>query len=308
MTSTFGNAFDPEFPEPVGIFENRDGVRVYVEQDDLIDHDDPIEHDHGGHKAHQAAHFDLLAEAEFETVRPHGTPRFHQFLLAEKSRRATRAITDLLSGRSALVVCGGSGMDAEFLARAGACVVSSDISLGAARRAVDRFGRYGLKAVSIVADVEHLPFTDGSFDLVAVHDGLHHLSDPYVGMAEMARVAKRWVIVSEPAQAAATQMAVRLGWAVEREDAGNRVARLRPSEVAAFFESRGFRVVTKNRYAMYYQHHPGFLARVLSARGVYGVARFGWFVLNGIVGRFGNKMVVVAERTESADLIRHQAR
>ncbi|MCA1571279.1 MAG: class I SAM-dependent methyltransferase [Chloroflexi bacterium] len=33
---------------------------------------------------------------------------------------------------------------------------------------------------AVVADVEHLPYADRSLDMVYVHDGLHHLSDPMV--------------------------------------------------------------------------------------------------------------------------------
>lgn len=117
-------------------------------------------------------------------------------------------------------------MDAEFLARSGATVISSDISLGAAKRSAERAKRYGLRILPLVADVEHLPFLDRSVDLVYVHDGLHHLEKPLAGIAEMSRVASRAVSVTEPAQAAATRLAVRFGLALEREDAGNRVARV----------------------------------------------------------------------------------
>ena len=68
----------------------------------------------------------------FEINRPRGTPRLYQFFLAEKFRQATAPIASQVAGASALTVCGGSGTDAEFLALAGARVVSSDISLGAA--------------------------------------------------------------------------------------------------------------------------------------------------------------------------------
>jgi len=85
----------------------------------------------GGQKRRQAAFFDR-EEPEFETTRPHGAPRLYQWLLDEKFRRSIAAIRGMVAGSRALTVCGGSGMDAEFLARAGATVISSDVSLGAA--------------------------------------------------------------------------------------------------------------------------------------------------------------------------------
>src|SRR3989304_4067413 len=55
----------------------------------------------------------------------------------------------------------------------------------------------------------------------------------------MARVARRWVVVTEPAQASITRLAIRFRLALETEEAGNRVARLDPLEVAGFLAARG---------------------------------------------------------------------
>lgn len=256
-------------------------------------------HDHRcGHKAAQAAHFDDAQDAAFEIERPDGAPRLYRFLIGEKFRRAMGPILPRLTGASALTVCGGSGMDAEFLARAGAMVTSSDLSSGAAAGARERSEKHAIGFRTIVADVEHLPYEDRSVDLVAVHDGLHHLVDPHVGLLEMARVARRWVVVSEPARASVTRLAVRLGLALETEEAGNRVARMDPKETGAFLEAHGFAVLRAERYAMYYPHHPGTAVRVLSGPFIFPLVTLGWRVANGLVGRWGNKMVVVAERTE----------
>jgi len=275
-----------------------DGIHILLPHPAMADHDELDHHHASRHKSAQAAHFDRPGEETFETDRPHGTPRLYRFLLAEKFRCAVGPIRPHLLGASALTVCGGSGMDAEFLARAGAAVTTSDLSLGAATRARARSVRYGLGIQSIAADVEHLPFADQSVDLVAVHDGLHHLDDPFVGLADMARVARRWVVVTEPARASLTRLAIRLGLALEREEAGNRVARMEPSEVAALLEARGFVILRAERYAMYYPHHPGRMFELLSRPYVFPVVRAGWRILNAVLGRFGNKMVVIAERSQ----------
>jgi len=278
-----------------------EAVPILLPDGTLAEHDD-LDHHHAlGHKEAQAAHFDRAAEERFETERPHGSPRLYRFLLDEKFRRAARPLGPHLTGVSALTVCGGSGMDAEYLSRAGAVVITSDLSRGAAMRARARAERYGLPVTSIVADVEHLPFAARSMDLVAVHDGLHHLDDPYLGLAEMARVARRWIVLTEPAKAAITGLAISLGLALEREEAGNRVARMDPIEVAAFLEARGFVVMQAERYAMYYPHHPGRVFSLLSWPPIYPAVRTGWRLANALLGRFGNKMVVVAERVESTE-------
>jgi SAM-dependent methyltransferase len=245
----------------------------------------------------QAEFFDESVDDEFELERPSGTPPLYGWLLTEKFRRSVvrLALRDL----TALTVCGGSGMDAEFLARAGARVISSDISFGAARRARERGQRHGVPFDVIVADVERLPFPDRSIDVVYVHDGLHHLERPLDGLAEMARVARLAVSVTEPARAAATRLAVRLGLALEREEAGNRVARLGVEEVAAALRARGFRVVHAERYAMYYRHKPGPAMHLLSLKPLFPLSRFALAASNVVAGPFGNKLAVVAERTEA---------
>jgi SAM-dependent methyltransferase len=270
------------------------GVPILLSDPGSAEHDE-LDHGHG-HKESQRTHFDRLGEEAFEIDRPHGTPRLYEFLLTEKFLRGAGTLGERIRGTTALTVCGGSGMDAEYLSRAGATVVSSDLSLGAAKRANVRFQKHGLESWAVVADVEHLPFAARSIDLVAVHDGLHHLDDPFAGLAEMARVAKRWVVVSEPARATVTRLAVRLGLALETEEAGNRVARLEPSEVAEHFVAQGFHVLRAERYAMYYPHHPRRIFRALSHPLIFPIVRFSWRAANRVLGRWGNKMVVVAER------------
>jgi len=270
-------------------------VLDFVDDSARSSHDELDHHTHD-HKSAQVAHYDRSEGEEFEITRPHGAPRLYRFFLDEKLRRTLSPIRSPLAGASALAVCGGSGMDAEYLARAGLSVISSDLSIGAATRTIARSSRYEVPIQSIVADVEHLPFDDQSVDLVAVHDGLHHLTDPYAGLTEMARVARRWITVTEPARASITWLAIRVGLAQEREAAGNPVARLDPASVARLLEEAGFVVLRAERYAMYYPQQPGRMFAVLSHPLAYPVVRAWWSAANALVGRFGNKLVVVAER------------
>jgi ubiquinone/menaquinone biosynthesis C-methylase UbiE/uncharacterized protein YbaR (Trm112 family) len=248
------------------------------------------------HKARQVEFFDQDPADDFGVTRPRGAPELYGWLLREKFRRSVIGLEHLLPGATALTICGGSGVDAEFLARAGARVILSDISLGVVLQARERARRYGLDITLVVADAEALPFRDASVDVVYVHDGLHHLERPALGLAEMARVARRAVSVSEPAAAAATVAAVRLGLAEDEEEAGNRVRRLTLDEIARELSSRGFRPIRPHRYAMYYRHWPGRTMRVLSTRPLLPVAKAGLNVLNRVAGRFGNKLTVQAIR------------
>src|SRR5919201_1000161 len=49
-----------------------------------------------------------------------------------------------------------------------------------------------------VMKAERLPFADGEFELAAAIEVLEHLPDPEHTVAEMARVAQRWLLVSVP--------------------------------------------------------------------------------------------------------------
>jgi ubiquinone/menaquinone biosynthesis C-methylase UbiE/uncharacterized protein YbaR (Trm112 family) len=244
----------------------------------------------------QAGHFDEPEDPEFEIERPRGTPALHRWILDEKARRSLTGLENRISGWSALTVCGGSGMDAEWLAGAGAQAVSSDIALGAARRAGERSRRHGVSFGSIVADATALPAADRSIDLVYVHDGLHHLERPQAGLSELLRVCRRAVSITEPSRATATAIAIRLGLAREWEESGNRIARQSLDELVGHVRAAGFRIVRAERYALYYRHRPGRLTKALSLPLALPLARAAWRLVDRLLGRAGNKLVVVALR------------
>lgn len=271
------------------------GVTVLVASDRDI-HDDELDHDHGHHKGRQAAWFDDAQQVDFEIERPRGTPALYEWFLREKARRALDPIGRDLVGMTAFVICGGSGMDAEFLAERGAQVITSDISIGAAQRAAERSRRHGVPFLSIVADAEQLPLDDASIDLLYVHDGLHHLAEPDLAIAEMTRASGRWLAITEPARAGLTRIAVRLGLALDREPAGNRVIRFEPARLAARIETAGFVTVRADRYAMLYRHLPGRTMTWLSRPVARPAVVAGYRLIARLLGRAGNKLVVVGRR------------
>ena len=248
-------------------------------------------------RARQAAYFDHEAKPEYEVTRPHGVPVVFGSLLVAKLRRGIAGLETCLPGGTALTVCGGSGMDAEYLARCGARVACADLSLGAARRADQRARRFGLELAAMVADAQRLPCGDRSFDLVYVHDGLHHLEDPLGATSEMARVASRGVSVNEPAEAALTRVAVRIGLAENEEEAGNVVRRLQPERVAEVVRSCGFEPLAAERYAVLYRHEAGPIYRLLSRPALSGFALAALGAGDRLLGRVGNKLSVRAVRS-----------
>jgi SAM-dependent methyltransferase len=280
----------------------RNGVPILLPPDfDASTVHDEIDHVHGrddGHKLRQADYFDRCVVEEFEIARPNGAPEAHRWLLAEKFRRSIAGLPDL---RGAMVIdaCCGSGMDAEMLARAGARVIAIDISEGCAVRARERARRCGLDYLVAVGDVERLPVRSSSADVSYVHDGLHHLTDPSIGLRELARVSRRAISINEPGEALGTAVAVRLGIALDREDAGNRVARLDARAVARELSVAGFDARSQ-RYLMYYKHEPGAAMRFASRPIVRDVYRGAVTAADAVFGRWGNKLQVTATRRNAA--------
>ena len=64
---------------------------------------------------------------------------------------------------------------------------------------------------NVEVDVENLSYPDNSFDAVIVHSGLHHCASPHRGLLEMYRVARRCIILFEPADNLVTRLGQRLG-------------------------------------------------------------------------------------------------
>lgn len=279
----------------------QDGIPVLLVATDKAAHDE-IDHHNSGHKAAQADYFDHQQVAEFEIARPNNAPPLYRWLMREKFRRSMSELDGVPAplSRVALTVCGGSGMDAQFLAERGFDVIASDLSLGAARRCRERARRFGLPILSVVADTERLPFADQTVPLTYVHDGLHHLEDPLTGLKEMARVTKSAISITEPARAAVTAVAIRLGMADAFEAPGNRVARLVPARVTSALRELGFEAVSSRRYAMYYRHHPGTAMKLLSRPGFMPLVQGSLTAVNVVAGRWGNKLVVSGRRSTHA--------
>lgn len=234
-------------------------------------------------------------DAEEEIERPHHYPRPVRWLIESKFHRALRLLGHVTS-TDALCVCGGSGMDAEWLARLGVRPTILDISPEALARARIRAQRHGFTATLVRGDAARLPFSDQSFNMALVHDGLHHLDDPYCALDEMARVAKHELVVMEPASAALTRLAVAVGLAADVEPAGNAVRRLNAAGVRARIEARSWRHVRSARDFVYYQPWTFAIYRMADRFPLFAVFVLAYRLLNLAFGRWGNSLKVVARR------------
>jgi SAM-dependent methyltransferase len=85
----------------------------------------------------------------------------------------------------------------------------------------------------VQADAQQLPFDDDSFDVAFVADGLHHCRSPHRAVTEMARVARRGVIVVETRDSLVMRLAVRARMSSDYE-VSNRLLETRTSGGADF--------------------------------------------------------------------------
>ena len=116
----------------------------------------------------------------------------------------TMALEKWLPGSKNMVVlepgCG-TGLLSAFVARRwGARVVCLDFILGTLKLAESNFGKDELKGDYVQADVRHLPFKEGVFDLVFNQGVIEHFDVPdrQQVVGEMVRVSRKHVAVFVP--------------------------------------------------------------------------------------------------------------
>ena len=108
-------------------------------------------------------------------------------------------------GRSVLEVGCGAGIDLARFAKAGAEVTGVDLTPSAIELARANFEQQRLKGRFEVADAEHLPFPDNSFDLVYAHGVVQYTANPEQLVRECHRVVK-------PGGEAVFQVYNRISW------------------------------------------------------------------------------------------------
>ena len=101
-------------------------------------------------------------------------------------------------GRILEVGCGPGHLATRLALIPGTWVTATDIDPRMVERAVANAGRAlppDAQPTFATADVAHLPFDDGTFDLVVSTFSMHHWADPSAGLAEIARVLKATGVV-----------------------------------------------------------------------------------------------------------------
>src|ERR1041385_1659202 len=133
--------------------------------------------------------------AEYDRDHPLGTREF--FDTIEQHRYSEYAPWmptvmgfDRFAGAHLLEIGCGMGSDLVQFARGGAICTGVDITPRSIEIARHRFALYGQPGNFAVADAEHLPFSDESFDVVYSNGVLHHTPDTAAAVRELHRVLR----------------------------------------------------------------------------------------------------------------------
>jgi demethylmenaquinone methyltransferase/2-methoxy-6-polyprenyl-1,4-benzoquinol methylase len=105
----------------------------------------------------------------------------------------TVLVADVKEGQKVLDIAGGTGdLSLAFAPKVGpsGCVVHTDINEAMLREGRNRLLDAGVHLPTLVCDAEHLPFPDGSFDVVTVAFGLRNMTHKDMALREMNRVLK----------------------------------------------------------------------------------------------------------------------
>jgi ubiquinone/menaquinone biosynthesis C-methylase UbiE len=196
----------------------------------------------------------------------------------------------------ALVVCGGVGGEGTFLANEGFPEVTvSDFSDAALSVCLTRDPRLG----TLHLDAQAIELPDESYDLVLVQDGLHHLTQPALGLTEMLRVARRAVVVIEPHSGIVARI---FGTTWEHhQGATNYVFRWNQHllrEVTYSYLVNPDVCVSVRRL----WDHSGLMARMTSVvkprRFAVGAARAGYGILDTVARPLGNMFIAVVVKPD----------
>ena len=106
------------------------------------------------------------------------------------------ALAPLFAEKNSWLTIGDNdGFEAIFLAKKNQTAHASDIS----DSLLQETEKEGLISAYSKQNVEHIQFTDSSFDYVLCKESVHHFPRPVLGLYEMLRVSKKGIVlVAEP--------------------------------------------------------------------------------------------------------------
>lgn len=235
------------------------------------------------------------------------------WLNSYRLRKTQEMIGTSLSGKTILSVCGGDGHEADYLSRQGADVTVTDLCEAALKAA--RIRSAALRCSCM--DAESLAFPDDAFDWAVVREGLHHLARPVKGLYELERVSREGFAIMEGQDSFMVRLLVTLGLGDSWDPAGGYVYRFGRREIEKIFS--GLQTIERwkvhtawlpyssdilthfpafKRFVYPLVNHP-FALRILTSKPGRRTLIFLFQVLNALIGRWGNCLIVVAWKRPS---------
>ena len=248
-------------------------------------------------------HYSYRHYADPATARAFDTLRFGGPVGALVADAQARVLLDVLDQlrkggtRPSIVDVGtGTGRAALLLARSGARVTGVDASDAMLAVAQQRAAVDGADVTFQVGDAHALPFSDRSFDAAVTLRMLMHTPDWRRCVAELCRVADRFVIADYPSAlsvATLESFARRTSHAFGSRTEPYRV--FRPATIAGAFARNGFRVRTTHRqFVLPIALHKAIGSVRFTERTEAVLQRI------GLLRVFGSPVTIVAERCGSS--------
>ncbi len=184
-----------------------------------------------------------------------------------------------------IVAGGGEGYEFNKMRELGCDVTVSDISPEALRETKRRHR----DCRTVLADAEKLPFSDNSFDIGLIKDGLHHLLHPEQGIKELWRVSREAVLFIDFQETFVTKFLIKTGFSPKYEESGNLNFHFRRNDLIRLFSDLK---VKKYKMKSYFGNVPIFTARILNNRPGTVLVKIIFIVFNFFFSRWGNILVV----------------
>ncbi len=190
----------------------------------------------------------------------------------------------LIPNRSLLITCCGTARELLLLHKHNIDVTATDL-------VIEQLGEYddgGFLFHAEIQDAEALPYGDDTFDYGYINAGLHHLTFPHKGLAELYRVAREAAIFIEAQDSILHSIARVLGRkAADFEPAGNYVYRWKYREIEKFaLAAHAHSLATKTIFLPLNVH----MRKITGHRKAFFQMLFPIF--NSFLGKFGNIMMV----------------
>ena len=198
------------------------------------------------------------------------------------------------SGEWILTICSADGKDVLLLNRylltnhIHLNNVLTDISFYALLEAKKKFRFFS--SCFILANSQDPPFCNNTFDICYVHNGLHHLPDPPAALVNLGKKASRLLLASEPKKNILLEL---LG--IQKPEEGEVEYRFTRNEIITLLGSEFKEIKIQTSFIQNIRILQKLFNKI-DLLFIYVVFRIAFTIVNLFLGRFGNSMLISANK------------